>query len=101
MAQSKHVQRLQDFYAHFSLDKLAQLGEIYAPSIQFEDPIEKIEGIKELSDYFRHGLGNAQSCSFHFEHVLEGTESTFLVWTMELSHTAINKGKMIRVPGTS
>lgn len=101
MAQSKHLSTLLEFYADFTMEKLKYLPDIYDAAVTFEDPIERVEGIEALSQYFAHGMGNAQSCSFVFEQVIEAENKAFLTWTMHLAHSAIKGGKPFSVPGAS
>jgi len=89
--------------AYESLDPmdLAQLREIYAEDVCFEDPIHGIQGLEALEDYFGKLFENVEQCRFKFHRSIASRDGIFFSWTMMLKHRTIKRGQLIRVEGSS
>lgn len=79
----------------------ARLAEVYASDVVFEDPFRRIEGRQALTDYLQGLYANVGHCHFDFRNCWLDADSAVLAWTMELRHPRLNRGREIRVVGTS
>lgn len=102
------IDRLQRFYQVFDSTLLGTLDQIYDPSVVFEDPLHRVDGLVELRRYFAglaHGL---DECRFEFRQVMQTAASeagepgqAVLVWTMSYRHPRLAGGRLLSLPGAS
>lgn len=95
---------LDDFRALFNeLDKgnLGRLSEIYSEDIRFQDPLETVDGLDQLTRYFAGAYANVLSCRFEFGQPVVQDDCAALPWEMFLKHKRICKGREVRVQGIS
>ena len=88
-------------YQKLSINNLELLGRIYHKDITFEDPIHKVEGLDNLSQYFENLYKNLTSCEFVIEQVIVQGSSAAIYWKMTYQHAKLNKGKTVTVFGNS
>ena len=95
---------LGHFRALFNeLDKgnLNKLSEVYSEDICFQDPLETVHGLDELTRYFAGAYANVISCRFDFGETIVQGEFAAVPWVMHLRHKRIRKGREVQVRGIS
>ena len=95
---------LGHFRALFNeLDKgnLNKLSEVYSEDICFQDPLETVHGLDELTRYFAGAYANVISCRFDFGEAIVQGEFAAVPWVMHLRHKRIRKGREVQVRGIS
>jgi len=88
-------------YQKLSTDNLDLLATIYHEQVTFIDPIHKVEGFKDLYQYFASLYQNLSSCDFVIDDVIWQDSQASIFWTMTYQHPKLNKGKNVTVLGTS
>ena len=95
---------LGHFRALFNeLDKgnLNKLSEVYSEDIRFQDPLETVQGLDELTRYFAGAYANVISCRFDFGEAIVQGEFAAVPWVMHLRHKRICRGREVQVRGIS
>ncbi len=85
------------------LDKnhLDLLEQIYAPDVQFRDPVQSLTGLPALRDYYGRLYEGVIACYFTFDaEVIEGQQGV-LVWTMFFEHSRFRAGEKLELRGVS
>ena len=101
-ADSTDLARLvKDTYEHLDPGNVAQLRDIYADDVCFEDPIHGIQGLDALENYFETLFENVEQCRFKFHRSVVSSDGMFFSWTMMMTHRSIKRGQLIRVEGSS
>ena len=95
------MENFLDVYQRLQADNLDLLKEIYEEGVIFVDPAHKIEGITQLTDYFRNLYSNINHISFEFHHPLQVNDVGYVQWTMTFSHPGVKKGDKISVEGAT
>ena len=95
------ISAFKSLYEVLDKSNLDKLSDVYADSILFEDPFHRIEGLKELTEYFEGMYQNVVAVDFDFGEVSEGTNHFHISWVMTLTHPKLNKGKAYPVSGCS
>ncbi|RKF15708.1 nuclear transport factor 2 family protein [Alginatibacterium sediminis] len=93
------LERFIELYQQLNKDNLHRLHEIYAPQVEFSDPMHQIDGLDNLSKYFEQLYLNLEHCEFVIEQSFIKDSSASLVWTMNFKHPKLNKGQIVCVPG--
>lgn len=82
-------------------DHLDLLEQIYTPDVQFRDPVQSLNGLPALWDYYGRLYEGVVSCQFTFEaEVIEGQQG-MLVWIMRFQHRQFRSGEMLELRGVS
>ncbi|MBL3825560.1 MULTISPECIES: nuclear transport factor 2 family protein [unclassified Marinobacter] len=95
---------LDNFRALFNeLDKgnLNKLSRVYSEDIRFQDPLNAVQGLDDLTHYFAEAYANVISCRFEFGDAVVQGEFAALPWVMYLRHKRIRKGREVQVQGMS
>lgn len=95
------IEQLKAQYQTLSTDNLAALMALYAPDVEFRDPLHQISGQSQLHHYFEKLLVNTLSCQFDFHHSLIQNQQATLSWTMSFTHRQLNRQRPIYVEGCS
>lgn len=101
-ATSAAERRLEQFvalYNELNFSNLAVLRDIYAPDVEFVDPVHQINGLRALEQYFAHAYQNLQQCHFAIVATGQGAHWGFVSWQMRFCHSAINGGREVCVDG--
>jgi hypothetical protein len=85
------------------LDKnsLDLVDTIYHPDIRFTDPAHTLDGLPALKQYFASLYENIRSIRFIFDARIQSGDQAFVIWTMEISHPRLAKGRPVAVDGCS
>lgn len=97
------VQEFKDTWEHFDVSSLSHLEDLYAPSMNFIDPIGHIEGRDAFFSHLESQCRNLLECRFMYYDELEVISSNraSLVWSMTMRHKAIGGGKSTETRGVS
>ena len=98
---NKIIEEFCEYYKQLSLDSLCELDRLYSEKAVFEDPVDRVKGLDEITSYFSRMLDNVTYCRFDIEEVLGTDDQAFLTWRMRFSHPKLNNGREITVPGNS
>jgi hypothetical protein len=88
-------------YQKLSTDNLDLLEDLYHKDVTFIDPMHKVEGFKNLFQYFKNLYQNLTACDFVIDDVVWEDSKASIFWTMSYLHPKLNKGKRVQVRGTS
>ena len=92
---------VKETYESLDPNNLGPLLKIYAEDVCFEDPIHGIQGLDALQAYFEKLFSNVDQCRFKFHRSVVSADGMFFSWTMMLRHRSINRGRLVRVEGSS
>jgi len=95
------VERFQAMYQALDKDRLHLLAEVYSPDIVFIDPIHRVEGIEDLTEYFRRMYEGVAEIGFAFDDVVVERDRAFLAWEMELRHNRFRPRDTLTLPGAT
>lgn len=95
----QRLTRFVDFYNQLNSSNLQTLHELYAPDVEFIDPVHQIQGLAALGQYFAHAYQNLQHCEFVMGAHGVGPHWGFVSWQMRFRHSAIGRGELIVVEG--
>jgi hypothetical protein len=95
------TEKFTQLYQELNKDNLELLGDLYSEEITFIDPLNRIEGLDDLTNYFADLYENVSSISFDFIEIKSFENSHFVTWNMTLAHTKLNRGKSYIVPGVT
>jgi len=95
------VENLKQTFA--TADKITanDLARIYAPDVVFVDPLGRIEGLENLSQYFSGVYRNVMSCRFDYLDECRMDGKTSIKWDMYFQHPKLAGGNEIAVRGVS
>lgn len=93
------IEQLKLVYTNWGEASLAQLPNIYAQNVVFEDAIHKVEGLDGLLSYFTHTMAGLTSCRFEFHDQVELDGKIVLTWTMHYAHPRLKKGEDLTLEG--
>lgn len=77
------------------------LANIYTEDIVFTDPIKSIEGLENLTKYFKDLYQSVTSCHFALTSYLQDSNRYSLEWVMHLQHKKISNNQEIELNGAS
>ncbi|WP_313088182.1 nuclear transport factor 2 family protein [Pseudomonas sp.] len=99
---SDFLRRFAAEFAQLDADNLERLGELYAETVHFTDPLHEVCGLAELQRYFAELYANVTALDFEFfafDQVREG--EGYLRWVMSYRHPRLKGGKPISLEGCS
>lgn len=88
-------------YQALNADNLEILSEIYGAEVVFIDPAHEIQGLWQLTEYFKKLYRDINHINFNFHHPLQMNDVGYVQWSMTFSHPSIKKGKDIVVEGAT
>ncbi|WP_139557524.1 nuclear transport factor 2 family protein [Methylotetracoccus oryzae] len=93
--------RIKDVFNRLNGGNLDLLQSIYAPDVEFEDPVRRLHGLSELTDYYRRLYEGVTSCRFDFDQTIEQGNQAVLTWVMHVEHARFRRGEIITLAGAS
>jgi steroid delta-isomerase len=84
------------FFNGLSLAKLDSLGDVYSPSVEFQDPLHHTHGVAALRTVYEHTLTQLSDVSVTVLDAHGDDISGFLLWTMRYQL----RGKPREITGT-
>ena len=97
----QQLDRFYSFYGEFTSGKLSEIGDLYSNDIVFIDPVRRIEGLPELTQYFEDLCGGFQECRFDFTKTDVKERDAYVSWVMHLTSDRLNQGRPVDVEGIS
>ncbi|TCS37113.1 nuclear transport factor 2 family protein [Reinekea marinisedimentorum] len=88
-------------YQQLSTDNLTLLEDIYAESVEFQDPMHFVSGLSNLQSYFHNLYTNLKECRFEITDVIFNEREAAIYWVMNYRHPKLNNGKTVTVEGHS
>ncbi|WP_440056481.1 nuclear transport factor 2 family protein (plasmid) [Pseudoalteromonas sp. T1lg65] len=95
------IERFVSLYNEIDKHNLDKLQQIYSSDIEFVDPMHRIDGLEQLTEYFKKLYENVGSVTFAVDRSYSADEMSFLYWTMRFRHPKLNGGKEVSVDGHS
>jgi steroid delta-isomerase len=74
------VARVCEFYEQLSPQRLATIGDIYAPGAYFKDPFNEVHGVAAIESVFAHMFTQVRDPRFVVIDVVRGQAQAFLTW---------------------
>ncbi|MBK9322865.1 MAG: nuclear transport factor 2 family protein [Bdellovibrionaceae bacterium] len=93
--------QIRDLYRLFDGKNLSILDSYYAPSVSFQDPVGRIEGLEMLKVYYSHAYKHVQSIEFIFSDIFRDADKYSASWVMNVRVPGLNSGKEYSVTGNS
>lgn len=88
-------------YQQLGTNNLHLLNEIYAESVEFQDPMHFVSGLDNLQRYFHNLYSNLKECRFEITDVISNDGDAAIYWVMHYRHPKLNSGKTVTVEGHS
>ncbi|WOX05833.1 nuclear transport factor 2 family protein [Microbulbifer pacificus] len=95
------LQRLEHLYADFLAADPRMIGDVYAQSVIFRDPVHELRGLPAVLGYFSGMAENLRECRFEFDQSLIDGDRISLWWTMHYRHPKLAGGKPLTLRGAS
>jgi len=95
------MEQFLSVYRNLTLENLSTLEEIYTEEIRFIDPAHELNGLTELTNYFKNLYLNINNITYDFLHPMRVDDQCYLQWQMTFSHPKLKRGADITVHGTS
>ncbi len=95
------VDDLQQIFADAHTLEREDLAKIYANDVTFVDPLGRVEGLDQLSEYFEGVYKNVTSCRFDYLEECRLSNRTSIKWDMYFQHPKLSGGNEIKVRGVS
>jgi len=97
----KTTTRIKKAFNDYNGKNQEVLEKFYHPDVVFEDPVTRLEGIKELKAYYSHAYANVRSIKFDFKNIVESGDTYTCEWDMYLRAKLLNYGNELVVRGVS
>ena len=94
-------QRFRKLYNTLSKDNLEILSDLYDADVVFIDPIHRVDGLGELTEYCRNLYANLTTIQFDYQEVSYGPGLFHQDWIMTFCHPKMKQGQAIHVDGSS
>lgn len=88
-----------DFYTVVNKENLHKLSHVYSDDIVFQDPMHRIDGLNELSIYFKKMYTNVDTSTFEITDIIQQENIATVFWVMSFVHPKLNAGNAIIVEG--
>ena len=98
---SGSLDRFKTAFNQLHKDTLHLLDEIYAPDVEFHDPVHELNGLPALRDYYGRLYDGVVSCHFDFEAEVIQDQQGMLVWIMRFQHARFRRGETLELRGVS
>ena len=98
---TKRSKKIREVFNQLRADKLSILDSFYAPDVEFNDPIEQLNGLDALKGYYAEMYKNVSTIRFEFKTDAVNGNRHLSVWTMYLKAEGLNGGKEVKVEGVS
>lgn len=97
----QRLDRFKHCYDQLSAETLSRefLSRVYHPDVEFIDPFHRIQGLDELTEYFRGMYRAIDHIHFDYGTALNSEHESSLCWLMSFAHPAIASGETIQVEG--
>ena len=88
-------------WAELSATNLSILNSYYDENAVFEDPLTRVQGLAEITNYYKGLYANVKAIRFEFTDKNLSDDQQFFAWTMHLTAPGLNGGKEFSVKGSS
>ena len=93
--------RVIQAYQNISPENLEEISTLYTSDVYFEDPTSGVQGKAALMAHFAKTFQKLEGCSFQFHRTVSDGADLFLAWTMTANYPKLQRGKAIRVEGST
>jgi limonene-1,2-epoxide hydrolase len=88
-----------DFYTVVNKENLHKLPSVYSEDVVFEDPMHRIDGLSDLSLYFKKMYTNVDTSTFEITDIIHEGNIATVFWIMSFVHPKLNSGNAVIVEG--
>jgi limonene-1,2-epoxide hydrolase len=81
------TERLRHFFETISLDTLAHVRALYAPTAWFKDPFNEVKGVAAIENIFRHMFEQVHTPHFVIHDIALHEDGAFLTWDFRFRRT--------------
>lgn len=93
---------IEKFYNAANKDNMRELvGQFYDENVVFQDPVGKIQGRENLTDYYLHLYKNIKSIRFEIKKKIQQGDELVAFWKMFMKFPGLNYGNEVTVEGVS
>jgi len=86
------TERLRRFYETISLDTLAHVRALYAPTAWFKDPFNEVKGLAAIENIFRHMFEQVHTPHFVVHDTALQEDGAFLTWDFRFRRKGLDGG---------
>ncbi|WP_228768399.1 nuclear transport factor 2 family protein [Shewanella sp. TC10] len=101
LVQPQIIDDFINMYQSLNKNSLHLLKQVYSKDVVFQDPLHKVDGLNDLTNYFANLYENVDSIDFDIQQVNSTSSQASIFWRMTYSHSKLNGGKSITVDGMS
>ncbi|TDO95849.1 nuclear transport factor 2 family protein [Marinomonas balearica] len=80
------VEKFKAFYEDVQHPQLEMIGELYAPSVRFKDPVHELQGIEFVHAYLMEMSANVEYGRFEYLDQLVDEDKAYIKWNMYFRH---------------
>ncbi|AYF86789.1 nuclear transport factor 2 family protein [Pseudomonas sp. DY-1] len=89
-------------FSSLDSNSLGNLDKLYAPDVQFRDPLHRLNGLPALRRYFGQMYASVEDLHYDFHGFDEvGPGRGYLRWTLCFRHPRLARGEIIQLDGCS
>jgi limonene-1,2-epoxide hydrolase len=101
MDNMNNQEKTRHFFKELNKDNMHLVDIFYHQEVKFQDPVETINGTKNIKKYYENMYQNVKSIKFDFTSFIESEDTIVAIWTMTLVTDALNGGGPVVVDGNS
>ncbi|MCL1067202.1 nuclear transport factor 2 family protein [Shewanella olleyana] len=101
LVQPQIIDDFINMYQSLNKNSLYLLKQVYSKDVVFQDPLHKVHGLNDLTNYFANLYENVDSIDFDIKQVNATSSQASVFWCMTYSHSKLNGGNPITVDGMS
>ena len=98
---NKMIDQFVSVYASLNANNVDELDKVYAPNIEFVDPVHQISGLPEVKKYVQHMYENITDYELIVLDSVQGNSTAYLTWSLRFCHPKLNGGNKIEFEGVS
>ena len=96
-----HVAQIIGYFETLTQDRVANLGQVYAPNARFVDPFNDVEGLANIEKIFRHMFVALNDPRFVVTGHVTQDMQCFLLWDFHFRFKGFQKHTLQTIRGTS
>lgn len=100
--EAEGLKRFQELFADLSEARIqAQIADVYAPGIVFNDTLKTVVGLEALREYLLESARAVHECRVVVKDVAESAGNYYVRWEMTIRFKKLRKGEPCRSIGIS
>ena len=82
------VDKIKDFYANLSEDRLKNISDLYVDNAFFKDPFNELDSLSDIKKIFEEMFDELDNPRFVFIDEIESQDQAFLTWDFVFSRSS-------------